>query len=78
MNQANILHQPNPDRAHIDVLLEGWKVGSLTDKELIELKHYVHLIRDYEPGTDVGFPVRDGEQTAAGMFLATMDMTPKE
>jgi hypothetical protein len=74
MNQANILHQPHPDRAHIDILLEAWKSGGLTPTQDVQLKHYLHLIRDYEPGTDVGFPVRDGEQTAAGMFLATMDL----
>jgi hypothetical protein len=74
INQASILHQPDPRRAHIDVLLEALKLGTLTHEQDVQLRHSLHLIRDWEPGKDVGFPVLQGEQTAASLLLSVMDI----
>jgi hypothetical protein len=70
---AMILHQPDPDRHHIDVLLESYIDGTITDDEKKELKKFLYIIRNWEPGQDVGFPVHPGEQVAAAVLLRTMD-----
>jgi hypothetical protein len=76
---AKVLHQPDPLRAHIDRLLEGLMEDTLSDEEVLELKKYLVEIRNWEPGTDLGYPVRDGEQTAAAILLKTMPhvLTPR-
>lgn len=76
---AKVLHQPDPLRAHIDRLLEGLMEDTLSEDEELELKKYLVEIRNWEPGTDLGYPVRDGEQTAAAILLKTMPhvLTPR-
>lgn len=71
--QAQVLHQPDPRRHHIDVLLEALMEDRLTEAQETELRGYLQLIKEWEPGRDVGFPVHPGEQTAASVLLATMD-----
>lgn len=76
---AKVLHQPDPLRAHIDRLLESLMEDTLSNEEALELKKYLVEIRNWEPGTDLGYPVRDGEQTAAAILLKTMPhvVTPR-
>jgi hypothetical protein len=76
---AKVLHQPDPLRAHIDQLLEALMEDTLSNEEELELRKYLVDIRNWEPGTDLGYPVRDGEQTAAAILLKTMPhvVTPR-
>lgn len=75
MNAAKGLHQPDPRRARVDHLLEAFMEGTLTDGERIDLKKYLVLIRNYEPGiTRLDFPVYPGEQTFATILLSTIDI----
>lgn len=69
---AKILHQPDPRRAHIDALLESLMADTLSAGEEAELRDYLVKIRNWEPGQDVGFPVHQGEQTAAAILLTAM------
>lgn len=73
MDAAKILHQPDPARHHIDVLLESFMDGTITDGERQELKKFLYIIRNWEPGQEVGFPIHPGEQVAAAILLRTMD-----
>jgi len=73
MDAAKILHQPDPARHHIDVLLEAYMDGTISDAERQELKKFLYIIRNWEPGQEVGFPVHPGEQVAAAILLRTMD-----
>lgn len=72
-SQAQVLHQPDPRRAHIDVLLEALMEDRLTADEDLALRGYLETIKNWEPGQDVGFPVHPGEPTSASILLATMD-----
>lgn len=76
---AKVLHQPDPLRAHIDRLLEAFMENTLEAQEELELRKYLVDIRNWEPGVDLGYPVRDGEQTAAAILLKTMPhvVTPR-
>jgi hypothetical protein len=76
---AKVLHQPDPLRHHIDKLLEALIEETLSAEEELELRKYLVEIRNWEPGTDLGYPVRDGEQTAAAILLRTMPhvVTPR-
>lgn len=72
-SQAQVLHQPDPRRAHVDILLEALMEDRLTPAEEEELREYLTIIKNWEPGQDVGFPVHPGEPTSASILLATMD-----
>jgi hypothetical protein len=74
MNAAKGLHQPHPERARVDHLLEAFVEGTLTPEERTELKKILVQIRNYEPGTTLDFPVFPGEQTFAAILLSTMDI----
>jgi hypothetical protein len=75
MNTAKNLHQPDPARQHIDLLLEAFMEGTITDAEKLELKKILVKIRNYDPaGPPLNFPVHPGEQTAAAILLSTMDI----
>lgn len=76
VNQAKILHQPDPRRAHIDHLLEAFMEGTLTADERLDLRKFLVQIRNYDPGgpSTLEFPVYPGEQTAAAILLSTMDL----
>jgi hypothetical protein len=77
VDAAKILHQPNPERRYLDSLLDAFtesldaQVPMAPDKEVALRKELVR-IRNWEPGDDLGYPVRDGEQTAAAILLRTM------
>jgi len=75
-NAATSLHQRDPRREPIDHLLEKLQSRTLTEEERRMLRHYLRLIRSWEPGTDVGFPVKEGEQFQAGLLLSVMDNVP--
>jgi hypothetical protein len=76
MDAAKILHQPDPRRAMIDALLEKFMAGTMSIDDENKLRGYLVTIRDYEPGRGTtDFPIRQGEQTAAAILLATMEHT---
>ncbi len=79
LDAAKILHQPNPERAMLDHLLDAFTEDTLTPSEELSLRKELVRIRNWEPGQDLGYPVRDGEQTAAAILLRTMDhvITPR-
>jgi hypothetical protein len=79
LNQIDVLHQPDPRRAHVDVLLEKLRAeftgGPLmTDAEVAELRGYLIKIKTWEPGMDVGFPVLPSEPSSAGQLLSIMEL----
>lgn len=81
MDAAKIIHSPDPDRAHIDALLDSFMAGTMTPVEEIELRAILEVIRDYDPAVaHLTFPVYPGEQIAAAILLRTMGyaMTSKE
>jgi hypothetical protein len=80
INQANVLHQPDPRRAVVDKLLEelqeelrGGK--QMTADHFLQLQHYLNLIKSWEPGDDIGFPVLPAEPTSAAILLAIMGLS---
>jgi hypothetical protein len=73
MDAAKILHQPDPARAAVDKVLEAFMAGTLTKAQENELRGYLRIIRDYEPGQQTPFPIHNGEQTAAAILLSTME-----
>lgn len=79
IRNAGVLHQPDPRRYHIDVLLDKLvaSVGGgplLTPGEETELRRLLTLIQNWEPGQDVGFPVHPGEPASAAAILGSMDL----
>jgi hypothetical protein len=84
-NMATTLHQPDPARKHVDTLLEAF-MAMLDDGppmgpgEVEELRRLLVVIRDWEPGQRIDFPVRQGEQAAAGLLLSVMShvIPPRE
>lgn len=72
-NMARVLHQPDPRRRHIDVLLEKLTEGTLDAGERDRLRGYLRIICDWEPGTPADFPVHPGEQVAAAILLSILD-----
>jgi hypothetical protein len=80
INQANVLHQPDPRRADVDKLLEELQTElrggrEMTADHFLRLQHYLILIRQWEPGTDIGFPVLPAEPTSAAILLAIMGLS---
>lgn len=76
-NMAKIIHSPDPARAHVDALMD--KIihdQPMTAHEENETRDILNSILHYEPGQDIGFPVRDGEQTAAAWLLMSLDYVP--
>lgn len=76
LDAARILHHPEPGRAEIDHLLDAFVEDTLTPEEEIQLRKFLVIIREWEPGDDVGFPVYQGEQMAAAILLRTMKHIP--
>jgi hypothetical protein len=72
-DMARVLHHPEPSRIAIDMLLEDLMDGTLTPEGTASLSRYLRLIRDWEPGRDVGFVVYPGEQVAAAILLHTLE-----
>lgn len=79
INQTNVLHQPDPRRAHVDALLEklqaelrGGELMSADD--LTRLRGYLELMKTWEPGQDIGFPVLPAEPTSAAILLSVMGL----
>lgn len=78
--QVQVLHQPDPARAEIDHLLEALHAelegGPLMPADdYLRLRHFLVLIKSWEPGQDLGFPVSAGEPTSAGILLSIMGLT---
>ena len=79
INQVNVLHQPDPRRTEVDGLLEKLKV-ELSDGQLmsvndfVKLRRFLELIKNWEPGADLGFPVLPAEPTSAAVLLAIMGL----
>lgn len=76
VSMAQILHQPDPARAHVDVLLEAFMNGTLTSDERVELRKHLITIKSWEEGKPSDYPIIPGEQTAAAILLALMDDRP--
>jgi hypothetical protein len=79
INQTNVLHQPDPRRAHVDALLEKLQVelrgGELMSADdFVRLRGYLELIKTWEPGQDIGFPVLPAEPTSAAILLSVMGL----
>jgi hypothetical protein len=70
---AQFLHQPDPARMHIDVLLESFMEGTITPAERSELREHLGTICAWEPGKPSPYPIHPGEQVAAAILLSTMD-----
>jgi hypothetical protein len=79
INQTNVLHQPDPRRAEVDGLLEELQV-ELRDGKLmsadhyLKLQHFLTMIKGWEPGQDLGFPVLPAEPTSAAILLSVMGL----
>lgn len=72
IDMARVLHHPEPNRLRVDELLEVLMSGTLTETEAEELRGYLEVIRDWEPGVPAPFTVFQGEQVAAAILLHTM------
>jgi hypothetical protein len=79
INQTNVLHQPDPRRHEVDALLEQLQ-DELRGGELmraddfLRLRHFLELIKTWEPGQDIGFPVLPAEPTSAAILLSVMGL----
>jgi hypothetical protein len=74
LDVARVLHSPNPERAHVDELLEAFMNGNLSPGERHDLKRLLVEIRDYHHGDPSAFPIFPGDQVAAAILLQTMDL----
>lgn len=72
LDAARILHHPEKAREKIDHLLDAFSEDTLTSEEEVQLRKYLVIIRDWEPDQDAGFPVYQGEQTAAATLLGVL------
>jgi hypothetical protein len=77
-DMARVLHHPEPSRIKLDTLLEDLMDSTLTPEGTTELTEYLRIIRDWEPGNDVGFVVFPGEQVAAAILLHTLEHVAPE
>lgn len=80
INQINVLHQPDPARAEIDGLLEELHAelegGPLMPADhYLKMRHFLNLIKTWEPGKELGFPVLPSEPTSAGILLSIMGLS---
>jgi hypothetical protein len=80
ISNAQMIHKPHPDHAHIDELLDAYVAfaqgnGPFTVDQELQLRHYLNIIKAWRPGKDVGFPVEVGDPTRAAIVLATMELT---
>src|ERR1700722_309205 len=80
INQTNVLHQPDPRRAEVDGLMEKLQEelrgGHLMSaKDFARTRHFLELIKTYEPGQELGFPVLPAEPTSAAILLAIMGLS---
>jgi hypothetical protein len=73
MDAAKIIHSPNPERKHVDDLLDAFMGGTLTDEGAEKLRVLLRYIMKYEPGDETDFPINQGEQLAAAILLRTME-----
>lgn len=73
LGQANVLHQPDPRRRHIDVLLEAFSDGTITTEQGKQLKGYLRTISEWEPGQKAAFPIHPGEPGSAAMLLSHLE-----
>lgn len=74
MHNADVLHHPHPERAELDELLDHFKEDTLTREEERRLRRFLNLIKNWEPGVDIGFPVYESEPSAAANLLGTLDL----
>jgi hypothetical protein len=74
LHNAEVLHHPDPGRAHMDRLLEHFRDNILTRDEELELRRYLVKIKDWEPGEDLGFPVYETEPSSAANLLSMLDL----
>lgn len=70
---AKVLHHPEESRKPVDRLLDKFLDGDITDSEAAELRGYLEIIRDWEPGVPAPFEIYQGEQVAAAILLHTMN-----
>jgi hypothetical protein len=73
IDMAKTLHHPEPSRARVDTLLDRFMTGHLSTPDTDELRGYLEVIRDWEPGQIAPFMVYQGEQVAAAILLHTME-----
>jgi hypothetical protein len=69
LDAARILHHPEEARRMIDDLLDEFVEDTLTPAQEIQFRKYLVIIKNWNPGDDVGFPVYQGEQLAAAGLL---------
>jgi hypothetical protein len=74
LDVARVLHSPNPERAHVDELLEAFMEDNLSPAERHDLRRLLVEIRDYHHGDPSDFPIYPGDQVAAAILLQTMDL----
>lgn len=74
INNANVLHHPDPRRAELDELLDHFRDNILTADEEFRLRRYLTRIKNYESGRDIGFPVYEGEPSAAANLLSMLEL----
>jgi hypothetical protein len=82
LNLAQILHSPNPARAHVDALLEklmaelkGEEGELLTPDEREELRRLLAYMAQHHHGDPSDFPIYPSDQVSAAILLETMDLT---
>jgi hypothetical protein len=73
IDMAKTLHHPEPSRVQVDALLDNFMAGHLNDEDSEELRGYLEVIRDWEPGHPAPFTIFQGEQVAAAILLHTME-----
>jgi hypothetical protein len=73
IDMAKTLHHPEPSRVRVDALLDNFMSGHLNDADSDELRGYLEVIRDWEPGQIAPFMIFQGEQVAAAILLHTME-----
>lgn len=73
IDAAKILHHPEPSRFRVDELLDKFMAERISPAESTELRGYLEIIRDWEPGSPSPFKVFQGEQVAAAILLHTME-----
>jgi hypothetical protein len=74
MHNAEVLHHPHLERREIDTLLDHFRDNVLTVDEEGQLRRFLVQIKNWEPGISLGFPVYDGEPSAAANLLSMLEL----
>lgn len=80
VENIGIIHKPHPENADLDRLLERYRAFVKGDgpplplPDELRLREFLHKVKDWVPGKQIGLYVEPGDPTSATIILATMEL----